>query len=98
MLEGKAMVKDTDMPMKIQIQAMACASQALDVCDVSDCISIAAHIKKEFDKMYGGGWPCVVGSNFGLFLYSYTWNFHLFFPGAPQFPYFQGSFILSISS
>jgi hypothetical protein len=30
----------------MQIQAMACASQALDLYDVVDCISIAAHIKK----------------------------------------------------
>ncbi|MBA0597525.1 hypothetical protein Gotri_005478 [Gossypium trilobum] len=65
MLEGKAMIKETDMPEKMQTQAMDSASQALDLYDVSDCISIAAHIKKEFDKEYGGGWQCVVGSNFG---------------------------------
>lgn len=46
MLEGKALIEDTDMPVKMQIQAMACASQALDVYDVLDCKSIAAHIKK----------------------------------------------------
>lgn len=46
MLEGKALVEDTDMPMKMQIQAMASASQALDIYDVIDCKSIAAHIKK----------------------------------------------------
>ena len=46
MLEGKAMVKETDMPVKMQMQAMSCASQALDICDVSDSVSIAAHIKK----------------------------------------------------
>ncbi|KAJ4708453.1 Dynein light chain [Melia azedarach] len=67
MLEGKAMIKETDMPVKMQIQAMASASQALDLYDVFDCISIATHIKKEFDKIYGGGWQCVVGSNFGCF-------------------------------
>ncbi|KAK7842318.1 hypothetical protein CFP56_014031 [Quercus suber] len=46
MLEGKAMIQDTDMPLKMQIQAMASASQALDHYDVVDCKSIAAHIKK----------------------------------------------------
>jgi dynein light chain LC8-type len=46
MLEGKAMIEDTDMPSKMQIQAMAYASQALDLFDVLDCKSIAAHIKK----------------------------------------------------
>ncbi|KAI4347113.1 hypothetical protein L6164_007959 [Bauhinia variegata] len=67
MLEGKAMVKETDMPQKMQIQAMAFASRALDLYDVYDCVCIAGHIKKEFDKMYGNGWQCVVGSNFGCF-------------------------------
>ncbi|KAG2250713.1 hypothetical protein Bca52824_080849 [Brassica carinata] len=65
MLEGKAMVEDSDMPVKMQVQAMALASQALDLFDVVDCKSIAGHIKKEFDKRYGSGWQCVVGSNFG---------------------------------
>lgn len=46
MLEGKALIEDTDMPMKMQLHAMASASQALDVYDVFDCKSIAAHIKK----------------------------------------------------
>lgn len=48
MLEGKATIKETDMPEKMQTQAMACASQALDLFDVVDCISIAAHIKKVY--------------------------------------------------
>ncbi|XP_042504352.1 probable dynein light chain [Macadamia integrifolia] len=67
MLEGKAMVEDTDMPEKMQIQAMTSASRALDLYDVVDCKSIAAHLKKEFDRIYGPGWQCVVGSNFGCF-------------------------------
>ncbi|KAJ1437964.1 Dynein light chain, type 1/2 [Sesbania bispinosa] len=67
MLEGRGMVKESDMPLKMQIQAMASASQALDLYDVSDCISVAAHIKKEFDSVYGNGWQCVVGSNFGCY-------------------------------
>lgn len=46
MLEGKALIEDTDMPVKMQRQAMAFASQALDLYDVFDCRSIAAHIKK----------------------------------------------------
>lgn len=46
MLEGKASIKETDMPVKMQVQAMASASQALDLYDVVDSISIATHIKK----------------------------------------------------
>lgn len=46
MLEGKAVVEDTDMPAKMQAQAMSAASRALDRFDVLDCRSIASHIKK----------------------------------------------------
>lgn len=46
MLEGKAYVKDTDMPLKMQIHAKNSASQALDLYDVVDCTFIAAYIKK----------------------------------------------------
>ncbi|KAF3520518.1 hypothetical protein DY000_02059878 [Brassica cretica] len=55
MLEGKAMVEDSDMPVKMQVQAMAFASQTLDLFDVIDCKYIAGHIKKEFDESYGSG-------------------------------------------
>ena len=48
MLEGKALVEDTDMPLKMQIQAMSSASQALDVYDIFDCKSIAGYIKMVF--------------------------------------------------
>ncbi|THU60634.1 hypothetical protein C4D60_Mb07t14860 [Musa balbisiana] len=64
MLEGKAMIQDTDMPVKMQLQAMSSASQALDLFDVLDCNNMACYIKKEFDLRYGFGWQCVVGSNF----------------------------------
>ncbi|KAK4558883.1 hypothetical protein RGQ29_008228 [Quercus rubra] len=67
MLEGKAVVMDTDMSLEMQAQAMAFASQALDLYEVFDCTSIAAYIKKEFDKMYGPGWQCVVGTSFSCF-------------------------------
>ncbi|RRT67871.1 hypothetical protein B296_00020995 [Ensete ventricosum] len=46
MLEGKAMIQDTDMPVKMQLQAMSSASQALDLFDVLDCNSMACYIKK----------------------------------------------------
>lgn len=52
MLEGKALVQDTDMPDKMQIQAMVAASEALDRYDVFDCKSIAAHIKKVLSLPY----------------------------------------------
>ncbi|XVE98160.1 hypothetical protein REPUB_Repub03eG0081500 [Reevesia pubescens] len=91
MLEGKAMINETDMPEKMQTQAMASASQALDLYDVSDCISIASHIKKEFDKKYGGGWQCVVGSNFGCFFTHTKGTFVYFVLGTLNFLIFKGA-------
>ena len=46
MLEGKAVVGDTDMTDKMQVHAMRCASEALDLHDVTDCKDIACYIKK----------------------------------------------------
>ncbi|PPE02545.1 hypothetical protein GOBAR_DD00439 [Gossypium barbadense] len=63
MFEGKALVDDSDMPLNMQIEAMSFASQALDLYDVFDCISIAGYIKKEFDSKYGNGWQCVRDSS-----------------------------------
>ncbi|TKY45912.1 Dynein light chain LC6 [Spatholobus suberectus] len=91
MLEGKATVKETDMPRKMQIHAMASASQALDLCDVSDCISIAAHIKKEFDGVYGNGWQCVVGSNFGCYFTHSPGTFIYFALETLNFLIFKGT-------
>ncbi|KAK3210707.1 hypothetical protein Dsin_015413 [Dipteronia sinensis] len=91
MLEGKGMIKETDMPVKMQIQAMTFASQALDIYDVFDCISIASHIKKEFDKKYGGGWQCVVGSNFGCFFTHTEGTFIYFALETINFLIFKGA-------
>ncbi|CAK8535793.1 unnamed protein product [Lathyrus sativus] len=91
MLEGKAMVDDTDMPSKMQIQAMSYASQALDLYDVVDCESIAAHIKKEFDTRYGCGWQCVVGSSFGCFFTHSKGTFIYFTLETLHFLIFKGA-------
>ncbi|KAJ7566417.1 hypothetical protein O6H91_02G102000 [Diphasiastrum complanatum] len=65
MLEGKAVIGESDMPDKMQVHAMRCASEALDLHDVTDCVDIARYIKQEFDESYGKGWQCVVGTSFG---------------------------------
>ncbi|KAJ0250404.1 Dynein light chain [Hirschfeldia incana] len=91
MLEGKAMVEDSDMPVKMQVQAMAFASQALDLFDVIDCKSIAGHIKKEFDESYGSGWQCVVGLNFGCFFTHSKGTFIYFQLETLKFLVFKGA-------
>lgn len=48
MLEGKAVVRETDMPEALQSYGMELAYQALDLHEVSDCQSIAHFIKQVF--------------------------------------------------
>ncbi|XP_054792745.1 dynein light chain 1, cytoplasmic-like [Prosopis cineraria] len=91
MLEGKALIEDTDMPVKMQIQAMASASEALDLFDVVDCKSIAAHIKKDFDTRFGCGWQCVVGSSFGCFFTHSQGTFIYFTLETLNFLVFKGA-------
>ncbi|XP_068653581.1 uncharacterized protein [Aristolochia californica] len=91
MLEGKALVQDSDMPVKMQIQAMTYASQALDLFDVCDCKSVARHIKREFDKTYGSGWQCVVGSNFGCYFTHSQGTFIYFCLETLNFLIFKGA-------
>lgn len=48
MLEGKAVVRETDMPEEMQSRVMELAYQALDLHEVSDCQSIAHYIKQVY--------------------------------------------------
>ncbi|CAI9100347.1 OLC1v1037324C1 [Oldenlandia corymbosa var. corymbosa] len=91
MLKGKAHVQETDMPTRMQNEAMAFASEALDIYDVTDFASIAAHIKKEFDKIYGSGWQCVVGSSFGGFFTHSKGTFVYFALETLNFLIFKGA-------
>ncbi|KAF9596096.1 hypothetical protein IFM89_007149 [Coptis chinensis] len=65
MLEGKAIVRETDMPEAMQSHVLELAYQALDLHEVSDYKSIARHIKQSFDEVYGATWHCVAGVDFG---------------------------------
>ncbi|XP_061356625.1 dynein light chain 1, cytoplasmic-like [Gastrolobium bilobum] len=65
MLEGKAVVRETDMPEVMQNHVMELAHQALDAHEVSDCQSIACFIKQKLDEAYGPAWNSVVGKDFG---------------------------------
>ncbi|GMJ08411.1 hypothetical protein HRI_004510300 [Hibiscus trionum] len=78
MLEGKAVVRETDMPMEMQSRVMELAYQALDLHEVSDCQSIARYIKQKFDEAYGAAWHCVVGKGFGSCI-SHLYGTFIFF-------------------
>ena len=67
MLEGKATVKETDMSEKMQMHAMASASQALDLFDVSDSLSLASHIKK---VRYVGCYSITIHLNFSSMFFN----------------------------
>ncbi|CAA7392330.1 unnamed protein product [Spirodela intermedia] len=68
MLEGKAVVGETDMLEAMQRHALRLAGEALDLFDVTQSTDVAHFIKKEFDRSYGGGWQCIVGTDFGSFV------------------------------
>ncbi|XP_076888308.1 uncharacterized protein LOC143538697 [Bidens hawaiensis] len=58
----------TDMPAFMQIHAFRCARQTFDSLEKFSPKQIALNLKKEFDKVYGPAWHCIVGSNFGSFV------------------------------
>ncbi|KAF5802851.1 putative dynein ATPase [Helianthus annuus] len=58
----------TDMPAFMQIHAFRCARQTYDSLEKFSPKQIALNLKKEFDKVYGPAWHCIVGSNFGSFV------------------------------
>ncbi|KAF8411234.1 hypothetical protein HHK36_003781 [Tetracentron sinense] len=68
MLEGRAVIGETDMLLTMQQEALHLAAKDLDVFDVTESTEIARFIKKEFDSSYGPGWQCIVGTDFGSFV------------------------------
>ncbi|KAL6856113.1 hypothetical protein ACP4OV_018915 [Aristida adscensionis] len=68
MLESQAVIGDTDMLQAMQQAALRLAGRALDDFEAGDSTHIARFIKKEFDRSYGPGWQCIVGTDFGSFV------------------------------
>ncbi|XP_021741680.1 uncharacterized protein LOC110707907 [Chenopodium quinoa] len=66
LLQVKVLV--TDMPVFMQIQAFQCARNTYDSLEKFSAKHIAFNLKKEFDKVYGPAWHCIVGSSFGSFV------------------------------
>ncbi|KAJ0495906.1 putative dynein ATPase [Helianthus annuus] len=58
----------TDMPGFMQVHAFRCARQTLGTLEKFSPKQVAFNIKKEFDKVYGPAWHCIVGSSFGSFV------------------------------
>ncbi|KAK7312966.1 hypothetical protein VNO77_37249 [Canavalia gladiata] len=91
MLEGKAVIGETDMLQTMQQDALDLASKALDSFDVTEAIEIARFIKKEFDSVHGPGWQCIVGTDFGSFVTHCCGCFIYFFIGNLAILLFRGS-------
>lgn len=91
MLEGKAVIGETDMLETMQQDALDLAAKALDFFDVTEPTEIARFIKKEFDKAYGPGWQCIVGTDFGSFVTHCYGNFIHFRVGSLAILLFRGS-------
>ncbi|KAJ4823240.1 hypothetical protein Tsubulata_034469 [Turnera subulata] len=91
MLEGKALVGETDMLQAMQQDALDLAAKALDFFDVTEATDIARFIKKDFDKLYGAGWQCIAGTDFGSFVTHCTGCFIHFQIGSLAILLFKGS-------
>ncbi|KAL4554974.1 hypothetical protein LXL04_037587 [Taraxacum kok-saghyz] len=91
MLEGKAVIGETDMRKTMQEDALQLAAKALDFFDVTEATEIARVIKQEFDRMYGGGWQCIVGTDFGSFVTHCFGSFIHFSIGNLSILLFRGS-------
>ncbi|KAG9449605.1 hypothetical protein H6P81_009570 [Aristolochia fimbriata] len=57
-----------DMPPFMQIHAVTCARKTYDGLEKFSSKTLAFTLKKEFDKVYGPAWHCIVGSSFGSFV------------------------------
>ncbi|KAF3964512.1 hypothetical protein ACB098_06G054700 [Castanea mollissima] len=91
MLEGKAVIGETDMLQTMQQDALGLAAKALDIFDVTEATEIARFIKKEFDTTYGPGWQCIVGTDFGSFVTHCSGCFIYFCIGSLAILLFKGS-------
>uniref|UniRef100_A0A5B7BLE1 Dynein light chain n=1 Tax=Davidia involucrata TaxID=16924 RepID=A0A5B7BLE1_DAVIN len=91
MLEGKAVIDETDMLQTMQQDALDLAAKALDFFDVTEATEIARFIKMEFDRTYGPGWQCIVGTDFGSFVTHCYGCFIYFCIGSLAILLFRGS-------
>ncbi|KAL0337426.1 UNVERIFIED_CONTAM: Dynein light chain, cytoplasmic [Sesamum calycinum] len=58
----------SDMPALMQVHAFCCARTTFESLEKFSSKHMAYNIKKEFDKVYGPAWHCIVGSSFGSFV------------------------------
>lgn len=64
----KIRIKAADMSAPMQEHAFRCARDCLDAVGKLQSKRIAYTLKKEFDKIYGPAWHCIVGTSFGSYV------------------------------
>lgn len=64
----KIRIKAADMSAPMQEHAFRCARECLDAVGKLQSKRIAYTLKKEFDKVYGPAWHCIVGTSFGSYV------------------------------
>ncbi|MCO5547804.1 hypothetical protein L7F22_001256 [Adiantum nelumboides] len=64
----KIRIKAADMSAPMQEHAFRCARECLDAVGKLQSKRIAYTLKKEFDKIYGPAWHCIVGTSFGSYV------------------------------
>ncbi|KAI5058222.1 hypothetical protein GOP47_0026392 [Adiantum capillus-veneris] len=64
----KIRIKAADMSAPMQEHAFRCARDCLDAVGKLQSKRIAYTLKKEFDKVYGPAWHCIVGTSFGSYV------------------------------
>ncbi|XP_014524336.1 uncharacterized protein LOC106780546 [Vigna radiata var. radiata] len=64
MLEGKTVVRETDMSERLKTNVTELAHQALDAHKVSDCLYIAHFVSQHQEGAYGNAWNSMVGKDF----------------------------------
>ncbi|PJF18105.1 Dynein light chain [Paramicrosporidium saccamoebae] len=64
--EARVQIKNVDMPEEMQQRAVELAKEAVQ--PNASPREIAGTIKREFDKIYGPAWHCIVGKAFGSFV------------------------------
>mmetsp|Transcript_13430 Transcript_13430/g.22921 ORF Transcript_13430/g.22921 Transcript_13430/m.22921 type:complete len:97 (-) Transcript_13430:349-639(-) len=75
--EPSLTIKACDMNETMQHDAIEVAKRAIANSKVEK--EMAEHIKKEFDKLYGPNWHCVVGKSFGSYCTHESGNFIYFY-------------------
>ncbi|WVQ81182.1 hypothetical protein IAT38_003304 [Cryptococcus sp. DSM 104549] len=75
----KAVIKNVDMSEEMQLKAVDTVFASFDRYDQEK--DMAMYVKKQFDRLYGTTWHCVVGKNFGSFVTHESKNFIYFYLG-----------------